>query len=70
MAILTQGDSAFRYAPSVGTFVFTPNEGLLEAINEAAAGSGFEADGNDWFVGAHRFVQHGNRDWLTDTEEV
>ena len=68
-AIVTQSDSAFRYAPSVGTFVFTPNEGLLEAINEAAAGSGFEADDNDWFVGAHRFVRHGNRDWWIDTEE-
>jgi len=67
-AIVTQGDSAFRYAPSIGTFIFTPNEGLLEAINEAA-GSDFEADGNDWFVGAHRFVRHGNRDWLTETEE-
>ena len=68
-AILTQSDSAFRYAPSVGTFVFTPNQGLLDAINEAASGSGFVADGNDWFVGAHRFVSHGNRDWRTDTEE-
>ena len=68
-AILTRADSAFRYAPSVGTFVFQPNEGLLEAINEAAAASGFEADGNDWFLGAHRFVRHGNRDWRTDTEE-
>ena len=68
-AILTQADSAFRYAPSVGSFVFTPNEDLLGAINEAAAGSGFEADGNDWFVGAHRFVRHGNRDWWGDTEE-
>ena len=68
-AIVTQSDSAFRYAPSVGTFVFTPNADLLEAINEAAAGSGFEADGNDWFVGAHRFVQHGNRDWWADAEE-
>ena len=68
-AIVTQGDSAFRYAPSVGTFVFRPNEGLLQAINEAAADSGFEADPDDWFVGAHRFVGHGNRDWRTDTEE-
>ena len=68
-AIITQSDSAFRYAPSVGTFVFTPNTGLLEAINEAAAGSGFEANLYDWFVGAHRFVRHGNRNWWTDTEE-
>ena len=67
-ALVSQRDWAFRYAPPVGTFVFTPNAGLLEAINEAA-GSDFEADGNDWFVGAHRFVGHGNRDWWIDSEE-
>ena len=65
---VTRGDAAFRYAPSIGSFRFTPNPGLLDAINEAA-GSDFEADDNDWFVVAHRFVRHGNRDWLTDTEE-
>ena len=41
---------------------------MLQAINEAA-GSDFEADGDDLFVVAHRFIRHGNRDWLTDTEE-
>ena len=67
-ANVTQGDSAFRYAPSIDSFTFTPNTGLLQAINDAA-GSDFEADGDDLFVVAHRFVGHGNRDWLTDTEE-
>ena len=67
-ANITQGDSAFRYAPSVGTFLFRPNADLLQAINEAT-GSEFEADANDLFVVAHRFVSHGNRDWRTDTEE-
>ena len=67
-ANFTQGESAFRYAPSVGTFAFTPNPELLQAINDAA-GSAFEADANDLFVVAHRFVRHGNRNWLTDTEE-
>ena len=71
-ANFTQGDSAFRYAPSVNSFSFeldpTRTERLLQAINDAA-GSDFEADGNDRFVVAHRFVRHGNRDWLTDTEE-
>ena len=67
-ANFTRGDSAFRYAPSVDSFTFTPNPGLLQAINDAG-GSGFEADGDDLFVVAHRFVRHGNRDWLTDTEE-
>ncbi|MCY4453122.1 MAG: TonB-dependent receptor [Immundisolibacterales bacterium] len=67
-ANFTRGDSAFRYAPSVGTFIFTPNPGLLDAIDDAA-GSDFVADENDLFVVGHRFVGHGNRDWLTDTEE-
>ncbi len=67
-ANFTLGDSAFRYAPSVGTFLFRPNADLLQAINEAA-GSEFEADANDLFVVAHRFVSHGNRDWRADTEE-
>lgn len=61
-------DTAFRYAPSVGWFGFEPNTDLLQAINEKA-GSAFKADGNDRFVVAHRFVRHGNRDWLTDSEE-
>ncbi len=65
---ITQGKSAFRYAPSVDSFTFTPNEDLLEAINDAA-GSDFEADDNDLFAVGHRFVGHGNRDWLTNTEK-
>ena len=67
-ANLTQGDAAFRYAPSVGWFNFTPNPGLLEAINDAA-GSDFEGDDNDAFVVAHRFVRHGNRNWRWDQWE-
>ena len=71
-ANITQGDSAFRYAPSVGSFAFTPdpmlNAGLLQAINDAGS-SDFEADGNDLFTVAHRFVGYGNRDWHTDTDE-
>ena len=67
-ANFTQGDSAFRFAPSVGSFAFTPSPELLQAINDAA-GSAFEADDDDLFVVAHRFVRHGNRDWLTDTDE-
>ena len=65
---ITQGDSAFRYAPSIDSFIFTPSPGVLDAINDAAD-SAFVADNNDAFVAAHRFVSHGNRDWLTDTEE-
>ena len=67
-AIVSQSDWAFRYAPSVGAFVFEPDGSLLDAINEAA-GSSFVADANDSFVSAHRFVGHGNRNWRADTEE-
>ena len=68
-ANITQNQSAFRYAPSVGYLPFVPNEDLLAAVNDAADPD-FEADDNDLFVVAHRFVHHGNRDWLTDTEEL
>ncbi len=65
-ANFSQADSAFRYAPSVGTFFFVPNTDLLNAID--AADSSFVANGDDWFVAGHRFVGHGNRDWLGDQE--
>ena len=67
-ANFTQGDSAFRYAPSVGTFSFVPSAGLLAEINDAAEES-FVADANDRFVVGHRFTGHGNRDWLIDHEK-
>ena len=67
-ANITQGNSVFRYAPSIDSFAFTPSSGLMQAINDAAD-SNFEADGNDQFVVAHRFVRHGNRNWLSDTQE-
>ena len=71
---ITQSDSAFRYAPSVDVFSFrlTDDEGntnqrLLDAINAAAGGT--VADSDDRFAVGHRFVAHGNRDWVWDTEE-
>ena len=68
-ANFTRSDSAFRYAPSVGAFSFPLDKDspLLQEINDAAGSQ--IADANDWFLAAHRFVGHGNRDWLTDTEE-
>ena len=71
-ARVLRAESAFRYAPSVGVFDITPNEDLLRAINVKAAeagGGAFEADDNDLFTAAHRFVRHGNRDWLTEFQE-
>ena len=34
-ANITQSNSAFRYAPSIDSFAFTPNPGLMQAINDA-----------------------------------
>ena len=70
-ANLTQGRSAFRYAPSVDVFSVAPSEDLLAAINASArkADPAFEATGEDVFSVGHRFIGHGNRDWKTDTEE-
>ena len=69
-----QADSAFRYAPSVDVFSFNlPQDAakrtaLLQAINTAPSVD-FIADDNDLFSIGHRFVGHGNRDWLTEFEE-
>ncbi len=73
---ITQAESAFRYAPSVDVFSITPPDvdndsnglpDLVDAIN-AAAGEAI-ADSDDRFSIGHRFVGHGNRDWVTESEE-
>ena len=66
-ANLGQGESAFRYAPSIGVFSFTPGQEVMDAINEAAGST--IADANDRFAVGHRFVGHGNRDWLSEYDE-
>ena len=66
-ANIARSDSAFRYAPSVDVFSITPTQALIDAINTAAGET--IADSDDRFSIGHRFVAHGNRDWLTDTEE-
>ena len=70
-ANVTQGSSAFRYAPSIDVFSVTPSERLLNAINESAseADPAFEATGDDIFSVGHRFIGHGDRDWRTSSEE-
>ncbi|MDE0408890.1 MAG: hypothetical protein OXN81_13650, partial [Alphaproteobacteria bacterium] len=68
---IRQAGSARRYAPSVDVFSFDlPNDPtkrmvLLSAINEAGA----IADEDDRFSIGHRFVGHGNRDWVAEGEE-
>ena len=66
-ANLGQGETAFRYAPSVDVFSFTPSPEVISTINEAAGS--MIADANDLFAIGHRFVGHGNRDWLTEYDE-
>ncbi len=70
-ANVTDGRSAFRYAPSIDVFSITPSEGLLDAINASAreAAPAFEATRDDIFAIGHRFIGHGNRDWWTSFEE-
>ena len=67
-ANITRSDSKFRYAPSVDVFSITPTGDLIRAINTAAGEP--IADSDDRFSIGHRFVAHGNRDWLTDTDPV
>lgn len=68
-ANLGEGEWSFRFAPSVGTFRFTPTDEVLAAINDAAGGS-FTADAGDRFAIGHRFLGHGNRDWHTGYREL
>ncbi len=65
--IFVKSDDVFRYAPSVGSFAFVPDQDLLDAINESAGST--IADDNDLFAVGHRFVGHGNRDWKSDFDE-
>ena len=67
-ANLTLNRGAFRYAPSVDVFSFTPSDELIAAINEMDQ---FDpvVDDDDQFVVGHRFVSHGNRDWVWDFKE-
>ncbi len=66
-ANITQADSAFRYAPSVDVFSFEPNDDLIQVIGSAL--SGVDVDSDDRFAVGHRFVGHGNRDWVAESEE-
>ena len=68
-ANVSKGASAFRYAPPVGTFLLGlgPDHSLLGQI---ATADGTEPPPTGATVlAAHRFLGHGNRDWLTNTEE-
>ena len=66
---IRQAESAFRYAPSVDVFTITPSSNLLQAINDAFDETPDVADADDAFSVGHRFVGHGNRDWVSEGEE-
>jgi len=66
-ANIMQSETAFRYAPSVDVFSITPTSALITAINEAAGE--MIADSDDRFSIGHRLVGHGNRMWVTESEE-
>ncbi len=60
-----RSESRSRYAPSVGTFAFAPPQSLREKLLQDP-----EIDAlPDEIIVAHRFVGHGNREWVTDVEE-
>ena len=63
-----QGEWEFRYAPSVGTFWFTPSDEIKDAIDEAA-GTDITSNAGPRYAVGHRFVGHGNRDWKSKYDE-
>ena len=67
-ANIGEGDWSFRYAPSVGTFRFTPNGEVFGEIVEAL-GDSFIANADDRYAISHRFLGHGNRDWHAGYDE-
>ena len=62
---IAQGDTDFRFAPSVGTFAFEPSGDLRDRL---LRDPGIEAVPERLLV-AHRFIGHGYRDWRTDLRE-
>ena len=78
-ANFTSGQSKFRYAPSVGTFTINqPPEAVLDEIDTELMQSVDDLktdaaktypDRQYYYSVAHRFIGHGNRDWITDYDE-
>ena len=64
-ARFAQSESKSLYAPSVGTFRFSPPQSLRDKLLQDP-----EIDAlPDEISVAHRFVAHGNREWVTDVDE-
>ena len=63
----TNGHSKFRYAPSVGTFPIDPSEHILTNITNNVNPNSENL--TPPFYVSHRFIGHGNRDWITNYDE-
>lgn len=63
-ARVAQSESTLLYAPSVGSFSFSPPQSLRDKLFQDP---GIDALPEEIVV-AHRFVGHGNREWVTDVE--
>ena len=63
-ARFAQSESKLLYAPSVGSFSFSPPQSLRDKL---LGDPGLDALPEEITV-AHRFVGHGNREWMTEVE--
>lgn len=63
-ARFAQSESTLLYAPSVGSFSFSPPQSLRDKL---LGDPGIDALPEEITV-AHRFVGHGNREWVTEVE--
>ncbi len=60
-----RSESRLLYAPSVGSFSFSPSQSLRDELLQDP-----EIDAlPEKITVAHRFVAHGNREWVTEAEE-
>ena len=73
---VAQYETADRWAPSVDVFSISikdennvTNQALLNEINDAFGETPVVADDDDGFSVGHRFVGHGNREWVDEGEE-
>lgn len=64
-ARIAQGKTAFRYAPSVGTFSFTPSSDVIDELTADPEINSLP----DSLIIAHRFVGHGPRNWRSNLDE-
>ena len=62
---IAKGNTRERYAPSVGTFSFTPSNALERQLLQDPEIGALP----DKLRVSHRFLGHGNREWRTDLEE-